>query len=268
MSVYDWSTVAADNGTADPNINWQEQQNSNTVNNSSRAEMAAIAAFLYQIGAVADSTGTGNAYAAASPAGNALTAYKRGNIIGFVADRENTGPATLAVDGLAAVPLKNFGSKDVLAGGIDVGAIVIAIYDGTNFQIITQAANANIQALGAVTAAADLLAYFDSDMSMATTALTAFARTLLDDTSASAMRGTLGLGTAATANTGTGASNVPTRTQADARYLLESNNLSDLTNDATARNNLGLGSNAERDLTISTAAPSGGSNGDVWFRYS
>jgi len=34
---------------------------------------------------------------------------------------------------------------------------------------------------------------------------------------------------------------------------------------ATARTNLGLGSIATFPLTISTAAPSGGSNGDLWF---
>ena len=35
-----------------------------------------------------------------------------------------------------------------------------------------------------------------------------------------------------------------------------------------ARSNLGIGSISTRALTISTSAPSGGSNGDVWFRHS
>ena len=37
---------------------------------------------------------------------------------------------------------------------------------------------------------------------------------------------------------------------------------------ATARTSLGLGSVATADATSSTAAPSGGSDGDIWFRYS
>lgn len=39
------------------------------------------------------------------------------------------------------------------------------------------------------------------------------------------------------------------------------------TTDSGARTNLGIGSMATRDLTISTSAPTGGSDGDVWFQY-
>lgn len=49
-------------------------------------------------------------------------------------------------------------------------------------------------------------------------ACTAAGRNLIDDATAADQRTTLGLGTAATADTGTGASDVPTITDADARY--------------------------------------------------
>lgn len=45
MGLWNWSTTAANNATADPSINWQEGQAPSTVNDSARAMMAAIAAW-------------------------------------------------------------------------------------------------------------------------------------------------------------------------------------------------------------------------------
>lgn len=70
------------------------------------------------------------------------------------------------------------------------------------------------------------------------------------------------LASAATARTNLGV----TASGSDTAYCLKSSNLSDVTA-STARTNLGIGSIATRALTISTAAPSGGADGDVWFRY-
>lgn len=39
------------------------------------------------------------------------------------------------------------------------------------------------------------------------------------------------------------------------------------TTQATARSGLGIGSMATRAVTISTAGPSGGADGDVWLQY-
>lgn len=63
----------------------------------------------------------------------------------------------------------------------------------------TVGSSVSVAALAGVTGAADKLPYFTSGTAMATTTLTATARSLLDDTSVAAMRTTLGLGTAATA---------------------------------------------------------------------
>jgi hypothetical protein len=63
---------------------------------------------------------------------------------------------------------------------------------------------------------------------------TAAGRALLDDATAADQRATLALGTASTANTGTGASDVPTITQADARYAPIGNTITSvLTADST-----------------------------------
>lgn len=64
---------------------------------------------------------------------------------------------------------------------------------------------ASITSIAALTPAADRLAYFTGASSAALATLTAFARTLIDDGDAATMRLTLGLGTAATANVTTSA---------------------------------------------------------------
>jgi|TARA_A100000171_G_scaffold29019_1_gene27100 hypothetical protein len=64
--------------------------------------------------------------------------------------------------------------------------------------------------------------------------------------------------------------------------LKTANNLSDVPTDATARTNIGVaigsdvqgffsasaGTNANGARTVSTSSPSGGSDGDVWYKYS
>jgi hypothetical protein len=64
--------------------------------------------------------------------------------------------------------------------------------------------------------------------------------------------------------------------------LQASNNLNDVGAAATARTNLGVaigsdvqafisataGTNANGTRTVSTSDPSGGSNGDIWYKYS
>lgn len=61
----------------------------------------------------------------------------------------------------------------------------------------------------AITPIADSMFYFTGSTSIARADLSSFARTILDDADAGAARTTLGLGTAATQNTGTSGANVP-----------------------------------------------------------
>lgn len=140
MSVYDWSTTSADNDDADGNINWLEGQASNTVNNSARAMMAAVAAYLQQTNSTIATGGAANAYTVTSPTGFAFTAYAAGMTLSFKANHTNTGAATLNVDGLGAKAIKKGVSTALAAGDIVINTIITLVYDGTNFQLKSQPA--------------------------------------------------------------------------------------------------------------------------------
>lgn len=85
-------------------------------------------------------TGTVNAFAVAlTPA---ITAYTPGQMISFQAGSAITGPATLNVNGLGAKSIKKNASADLAANDIKSGQMVTVIYDGTQFQMISQLGNA------------------------------------------------------------------------------------------------------------------------------
>ena len=76
-------------------------------------------------------TGTGNAIVLTPTA--AITAYTAGNAFRFFAGAANTGPATIAVSGLAAVELRRANGSPLQAGDISVGQHMVVIYNGSRF---------------------------------------------------------------------------------------------------------------------------------------
>jgi len=65
----------------------------------------------------------------------APTAYTTGMVVEFKANTANTGACTINVNALGAKSLKVNKDLDPQDGYIKAGAIVLAVYDGTNFQI-------------------------------------------------------------------------------------------------------------------------------------
>ncbi len=72
----------------------------------------------------------------------APAAYVNGMRISFKANTANTGAATLNVNSLGAITIKKNHDQDLADNDIEVGQIVDVIYDGTNFQMQSQLANA------------------------------------------------------------------------------------------------------------------------------
>lgn len=68
----------------------------------------------------------------------APTAYFTGMVVKFKANTLNTGACTLNVNSLGAKTLKKNYNSDLATGDILAGQIVTVIYDGTNFQVLSQ----------------------------------------------------------------------------------------------------------------------------------
>jgi hypothetical protein len=86
------------------------------------------------------STGSSNAYVLTlTPA---VTAYVAGQCFIFNANFTNTSAATINVNGLGAKAIKKLNDQDLVSGDIESGQTVQIVYDGTNFQMVSQLAQA------------------------------------------------------------------------------------------------------------------------------
>lgn len=115
-----------------------EGQAAGSVNNGARALEGIIARFHEDLGCRKSTTGSADAYLFA--AAQTIAAYYDGLIIGFDANFQNTGAATLNVDSLGAKTIKKQNDQDLASGDIEVGQKVLVVYDGVNFQMLSVSA--------------------------------------------------------------------------------------------------------------------------------
>lgn len=129
-SIYDWSTTAANNATADSGINWAEGQAPSTVNNSARQVMGRVAEFLDDIGGVVTEGGTANAITVTT--NSAFTSYATGQLFSFKATADNTGATTISANAIGAKAVRKFtaaGEVALAAGDIQQDGVYLVIYD-------------------------------------------------------------------------------------------------------------------------------------------
>lgn len=104
-----------------------------------------------------------------------------------------------------AANITAFGHSLVDDADASAARTTLGLVIGTN----VQAQDAELAAIAGLTSAADRLPYFTGSGTASLATFTTAGRNLVDDADASAQRTTLGLGTAATQNTGTSGANVP-----------------------------------------------------------
>lgn len=74
----------------------------------------------------------------------AASAYRVGQVYVFIANAAITGAVTLNVDGLGAKAIKKRVSLDLAAGDILEDQMVSVIFDGTNFQMLSDTSNVDL----------------------------------------------------------------------------------------------------------------------------
>lgn len=124
-----------------------ENQSPSSLNDGARALEGIVARWHKDINGSVAVAGT-NTYTATINADTGLTLYDGFMFCGDFANA-NTGAATinLTPDGgtaLGAKAIKKHGGTDLASGDIAAGAKVLMLYDGTNFQMISQLGNASL----------------------------------------------------------------------------------------------------------------------------
>lgn len=66
-----------------------------------------------------------------------LTSYQTGNMFSFIVQNTNTTTVTLNVDGQGAKAIRRNAIDPLQAGDLVIGNVVVVIYDGTEFQLIS-----------------------------------------------------------------------------------------------------------------------------------
>lgn len=254
-NVSQWSTSAASNNTAPPD-GFPEGQAPSTVNDCSREVMAAVARQFQDSDGSLVTAGTGIAYTMTTNNGNAALADI--GLLVFRAHLANTGSATLAVDGLAAKTMKADGN-DLVANDLVADTLYIAAYNATNDTFDLLNALVNKQVIGT-----DVQAWSAALDDISGLAVTDGNIIVGDDTnwvaeSGATARTSLGLGTGDSPEF----TAVEVGAASDTTLAREAAGILNVEGKVLAQHNDGALGSCE--IWISTSAPTGGADGDIWL---
>lgn len=128
-SIYDWSSTADDNSNSDADLTWAEGQNPKTVNNSARVMMKRIRDLVTDLAGSIAATGTANGLLLFTA--NNFTSLANGRLVSFRAASNNTGAATLNVNGTGAKAIRIMGPAADVAipeNALVAGGVYVARY--------------------------------------------------------------------------------------------------------------------------------------------
>lgn len=99
---------------------------------------SAVSAEVHQSGVLIYSNATGTDTVYLTMSSPTPTAYTPGMVVNFKAAASNTDSMKIDVNGLGLIPLVKYGAVPLDSNDIYAGQLVSAIYDGTNFQVISE----------------------------------------------------------------------------------------------------------------------------------
>lgn len=139
MPVYRWSQTAAANASADPGINYQENQAPSSLNDSARGAMAAIAQWRDDISGATVTTGTSAAYALSTFSNFTSAALLANQVVAFTPHVTNAaGPVTVTIDSVPNIPLRSAPNAELQAGVLIAGTPYLATYNNTDGALYLQ----------------------------------------------------------------------------------------------------------------------------------
>jgi hypothetical protein len=131
-----WSQTAANNATADTNVNWAEGQAPSSVNDSGRGMMASLAKWRDDNAGSLVTAGTSTAYTLTTNQVFASLSAMTGQSLQVKFNAANGASPTLNVDGLGAKNIVIAGTTACPTGAIAVNTVVSLVYDGTSWVIV------------------------------------------------------------------------------------------------------------------------------------
>jgi microcystin-dependent protein len=132
---YLWSRTAANNATADSNVNWAEGMAPSAVNDSARAMMASLAGYRDDTAGAIATGGTSTAYTLTTYEVFDSLAHMDGQVVAFTPHATNGAGSpnvTLNVDGLGAKSIQLSPGVEIPAGTLIQGSPYVALYNASN----------------------------------------------------------------------------------------------------------------------------------------
>ncbi len=131
MTVFTWSKTASANSNADSSINWAEGQAPSSVNDSSRAGMAAIAKYRDDNAGSLVTAGTSTAYTLTSNQVFTSLTTMSGMSLRVKFNATNGAAPTLNVDTLGAKAIQTLSGTAVATGSILANSVQDLVYDNS-----------------------------------------------------------------------------------------------------------------------------------------